>query len=200
MAANNKGNVSTTRAHKGGYLFSAPVGTAGAPTKTNFKADTWLTNGNPPTGWENLGYIPADGFTETPDLGSGDAIRDINQEQIDETEGEVTESITFALMEIKKHSLGTVYGHDNVTDEGGVLEVKHKWGNRDEHYQYVFLLLLKNDRAWTKYIPDGKVTNVAEFTCNKTSVAQHEVTVTYLNDEDGSGCYDWYDSTETSAS
>lgn len=199
MAANNKANVSTTRGNKGGYLFSAPVGTAGAPTKTNFKAAQWLTNGNPPEGWECLGYIPTDGFTETPDLGSGEAIRDINQEQLDETEGEPTETIIFALMEIKKHTLGTVYGHDNVTDDGGVLEAKHKWGNRDEHYQYVFLLLLKNDRAWTKYIPDGKVSSVAEFTGNKTTVAKHEVTVTYLNDEDGTGCYDWFDSTETPA-
>lgn len=199
MAANNKANVSTTRGNKGGYVFSAPVGTAGAPTKTNFHASTWLTNGNPPEGWECLGYIPTDGFNETPEVGDGDAIRDINQEQIDNMPGEPTESITFAMMEIKKHTLGTVYGHDNVTDEDGVIEVKHNWNNSDEHYQYVFLMLLKDDRAWTKYIPDGKVTSVGEITRNKTTVAQHEVTVTYLTDEDGNGCCDWYDSTETPA-
>ena len=199
MAANNKANVSTTRGNKGGYVFSAPVGTAGAPTKTNFHASTWLQNGNPPTGWECLGYIPTDGFNETPEVGDGDAIRDINQEQIDNMPGEPTESITFAMMEIKKHTLGTVYGHDNVTDEDGVIEVKHNWNNSDEHYQYVFLMLLKDGRAWTKYIPDGKVTSVGEITRNKTTVAQHEVTVTYLTDEDGNGCYDWYDSTETPA-
>ena len=199
MAANNKANVSTTRGHKGGYLFSAPVGTEGAPTKTNFHASTWLQNGNPPTGWECLGYVPTDGFKEAPEVGDGDAIRDVNLEQIDNMPGEPTESITFAMMEIKKHTLGTVYGHANVTDENGVIEAKHNWNNSEEHYQYVFLLLLKDDRAWTKYIPDGKVTSIAEFTGNKTTVAQHEVTVTYLTDEDGTGCYDWFDSTETPA-
>lgn len=199
MAANNKANVSTTKGHKGGYLFSAPVGTTGAPTKTAFHASEWLTNGAPPTGWECLGYIPTDGFKETPDLGSGDAIRDINLEQIDSIDGTPTESITFALMETKAHALGTVYGHANVTDEDGVIEAQHNWNNAGEHYQYVFLLLLKNDRAWTKYIPDGKVTSVSEFTGNRTTVAQHEVTVTYLTDDAGTGCYDWYDSTETPA-
>jgi len=199
MAANNKQNVSTVRGNKGGYLFSAPVGTAGAPTKTAYKASSWLTNGNPPTGWECLGYIPEDGFTESPDMDSGDAIRDINLEELDQTEGPVTESLTVGFMEIKKHTLGTVYGHDNVTDAGGVLEVQHNWGSASEHYQYVFLLLLKDDRAWTKYIPDGKVTSISEVTHNKTTACTHEVTITYSNDEDGTGCYDWYDSTETSA-
>ena len=111
----------------------------------------------------------------------------------------VTETITVGLMEIKKHALGTVYGHANVTDAGGVIEVKHNWGNADEHYQYVFLLLLKNDRAWTKYIPDGKVTELGDLTGNKTTAAMREVTITYLTDANGNGCFDWYDSTETHA-
>ena len=86
-----------------------------------------------------------------------------------------------------------------MTDEGGVIAVQHNWGNADEHYQYVFLLLLKNDRAWTKYIPDGKVTEVSERTFNKTTAADTEVTISYNDNEDGTGCYDWIDSTETPA-
>lgn len=199
MAANNKANVSTTRGHAGGYLFSAPVGTEGAPTKANFKAENWLTNGNPPTGWECLGYIPEDGFTESADKDSGDAIVDINQDTVIQATGTTTESITVSLMEIKRHTLGTLFGHRNVTDEGGVLEVAHKWSQADENYQYVFLLLLKDDRAWTKYIPDAQVTSIGDLTGNKTTVAQREITLTYNTDAEGSGCYDWYDSTETTA-
>lgn len=197
MAANNKDNVSTVRGVVGGYLFSAPLGTAGAPTKTNYKASQWLTNGNPPTNWECLGYIPEAGFTESLSRDSGETIRDINLESLDEGMGSATETITVGLMEIKKHSLGTQYGHANVTDASGVIEVRHNWGNADEHYQYVFLLLLKNDRAWTKYIPDGKVTELGDLTGNKTTAAMREVTITYLTDADGNGCFDWYDSTET---
>lgn len=192
---NNKANVSTTRGVKDGYLFRAPVGTAGAPTKANYK--TWAAS--VPTGWENLGYIPEDGFTETADMDSGDAIRDINLEQIDQTEGSVTESVTVALMEMAKNALATQYGSENVTDEDGTIEVQHNWSNASEHYQYVFCLLLKNDRVWVKYIPDGKVTSLGDLTGNKTTVAQREVTITYNTDEDGNGCFDWIDSTETPA-
>ena len=200
MAANNKANVSTTRGVKGGYLFSAPVDTTGAPTKTNFHASEWLTNGNPPTGWECLGFIPTDGFNETPDLGEGDPLRDINLEQLDSMPGEPTESITFALMEIKAHALGTVYGHANVTDEDGVIEVQHNWGNSDEHYQYVFLLLLKNGRKWVKLIRQGKVTEVGEFAGNATTAASRTVTITYTKPDDAAACVDYIESNDTAPS
>lgn len=199
MAANNKANVSTTKFVKGGYAFSAPVGTAGAPTKTNYHASEWLDNGEPPAGWECLGYIVEDGYSENPNRDSGEAIRDVNLEKIDETEGTAEESCTIGLRETKAHTLGTAYGHSNVTDEDGTIEVRHNWGNADEHYQYVFLMLLKNGRAFTKYIPDGKVNDTAERTFNKTTPADIEVTISYQDNEYGDGCYDWIDSTETPA-
>lgn len=194
---NNKANVSTTRGVKGGYLFRAPVGTAGAPTKSSYKATNWLTNGNPPTGWECLGYIPEDGFTETVDKGTGDAIRDINLDTIDNVPGAATESITVGLMEIAKAPLAAEYGNANVSESGGTIEVKHNWADADEHYQYVFLLLLKNSRNWTKYIPDGQVTELGDLTGNKTTVAQREITITYNTDDNGNGCFDWIDSVTT---
>lgn len=199
MSANNKANVSTVRGVKGGYIFSAPVGTAGAPTKTAYHASDWLTNGNPPSGWECLGYIVEDGFTENPNKEAGEAIRDINLEKLDETDGSASESCTIGLREVKEHVLGTAYGHANVTDENGTIEVKHNWGNAAEHYQYAIFMLLKNNRSWTKYIPDGKVNEVGERTFNKTSAADTTVTIAYNDDADGNGCYDWIDSTETPA-
>ena len=195
MAANNKQNVSTTRGVKGGYVFRAPLNTEGAPTKATYK--TWSQS--IPAGFVNLGYIPEDGFTESVDIDSGTTLRDINLDTLDEATGAATETIAFGLMEMKKDALAVQYGSANVTDTGGVLEVKHDWNNLEEHYQYVFLLLLKNDRLWVKYIPDGKVTEVGEFQGNKTTAAQREVTVTYIKDANGNGCYDWIDSTETSA-
>ena len=192
---NNKDNVSTTRGVKGGYLFSAPLGTAGAPTKATYK----IWGQSIPDGWENQGYIPEDGFTEASEMESGDPIRDINLDTVDQADGSTTETVTVAFMEMAKAPLGTLYGHDNVTDEDGTLEVRHNWGNTGEHRQYVFLLLLKNGRIWVKYIPDGKVTSIGDLTANKTTVAQREATITYNSDETGSGCYDWIESNETEA-
>lgn len=190
---NNKENVSTTKGVKGGYFFSAPLGAAGAPTRTTFT----FWGDFIPDGWENQGYIPEDGFTENADMESGDPIRDINLDTVDQADNSTTENVAVAFMEMAKNALSTQYGHANVTDEDGTLEVRHDWGSADEHRQYVFLLLLKNGRKWVKYIPDGKVTALAELTANKTTVAQREATITYNSDADGVGCYDWIESNET---
>ena len=64
---------------------------------------------------------------------------------------------------------------------------------------FVFLLLLKNGRKWVKFIPDGKVSEIEDLTLNATTVAQRGVTISYLTDENGSGCKDWMESTETPA-
>lgn len=192
MAANNKANVSTTRGVRGGYFLSAPIGTADVPTKATF--DTW----SPTAAWENQGYVVEDGLTESVSRDGGDALRDINLDHVDDTVGTYTETVQVGLMEVAKNPLATIYGHDNVTDQGGTIEVDHNWSQADEERMYVFLLLLKDGRKWVKFIPDGKVTEREDLTLNATTVAQRSVTITYLTDDDGSGCKDWIESTETS--
>ena len=193
MAANNKANVSTTRGVRGGYFLSAPIGTTDVPTATNFT--TW----SPGASWENQGYIVEDGITESLSSDGGDALRDINLDQLDETPQTYTETMQVGFMEVAKGPLATQYGHANVTDENGVLSVAHNWGNAAEHRMYVFLLLLTNGRKWVKYIPDGKVTALDDLTLNATTVAQRSATITYMTDEDGNGCFDWIESNETPA-
>lgn len=198
MAANNKANVSTIKGLIGGYLFSAPIGTAGAPTKATFTS--WLTGGDPPAGWENLGYVSADGLTESVDLGSPEAINDLNLEKVAEAEsGSVTETLAFTLMEYKQHAQGTMFGHANVSDADGVLETIHNWTNSDEHYQYVFLYVMKSDRMGCKYIPDARVSDLGDLVYVKTDVLKREVTISYITDSNGNGCYDWAQSTESNA-
>lgn len=193
MANNNKANVSTTRGVKGGYFFSAPLGTTDVPTKANFASWT------PTSAWENQGYIPEDGFTETVSTDGGGELRDLNLDTVDYMDGSHTESVQVAFMEMAKNALATQYGHSNVTDENGVIEVQHNWAQAEEHRMYAFLLLLKNGRKWVKYIPDGKVTELGDFTGNKTTAAQRQATITYIVDDDGVGCYDWIESNETTA-
>ncbi len=191
MAANNKANVSTTRGVKGGYFFSAPVGTTDVPTAANYK--TWT----PGSSWENQGYIPEDGFTESVSSDGGGDLRDINLDTVDTMDGGHTETVQVAFMEMGYAALATQYGHLNVTDANGTIEVKHNWGNAGETRMYAFLLLLKNGRKWVKFIEEGKVTELGDFTGNKTTAAQRQATITYLVDEDGNGCTDWIESNET---
>ncbi len=192
MAANNKQNVSTTRGVRGGYFLSAPIGTSDVPTKATF--DTW----EPTSAWENQGYVVEDGLTESVSKDGGDALRDINLDHVDDAVGTCTETVQVGLMEVAKNPLSTIYGHQNVSDASGTIEVDHNWSKSEEERMYVFLLLLKDGRKWVKFIPDGKVTAIDDLTMNATTVAQRGVTITYLTDEDGSGCKDWIESTETS--
>ena len=193
MSRNNKANVSTTRGVVGGYFFSAPIGTTDVPTAANYK--TWT----PSSAWDNQGYVPEDGFTESASTDGGENIKDINQDIVDTTDTSVTESLSIGLMEVAKNPLATQYGHQNVTDANGTITVDHNWGKAGEHRMFVLLLLLKNGRKWVKFIPDGKVTGIEDLTGNKTTIASRAVTITYLTDENGSGCKDWIDSTETPA-
>ena len=64
---NNVANVSSAKGVKGGYIFTAPVGTA-LPTDYT----TAL-----PEAWKCLGYISEDGYVETLDTDSED-IKDMN--------------------------------------------------------------------------------------------------------------------------
>lgn len=193
MAANNKANVSTTRGVVGGYFFSAPLGTTDVPTAANYK--TWA----PGNAWENQGYVPEDGFTESASNDGGDDLRDINLEVVDTLSGSVTETLNIGFMEIAKNPLATQYGHENVTDSNGTITVDHNWAKAEETRMFALLLLLKGNRRWVKFIPAGKVTERDDLTGNKTTVATRNVTITYTTDENGSGCKDFIESTETSA-
>ena len=189
--SNMKENVSTTRGVQGGYIFRAATTVADVPTDSS-----WTPSD---AGWLCLGYIPEDGFTEGVSQESNTSLRDINRDLLDEVSGSFTETLNVAFMEIKKDALAVYYGSGNVTDALGELKVEHNWGNSDEEMQYALLLLLKNDRKWVKHIPKGKVTDRADFTGNKTTAAQHEVTITYIADDDGVTAYDYFESTETSS-
>ena len=130
MAANNKANVSTTRGVVGGYFFSAPLGTTDVPSAANF------TSWTPGNDWENQGYVPEDGFTESASSDGGDDLRDINLEVVDTVSGSVTETLNIGFMEIAKNPLSTQYGHANVTDASGSITVQHKWSNASENRMF----------------------------------------------------------------
>ena len=192
--ANNAANVSTTRGVVGGYFFRAPIGTTDLPTALNFK--TWV----PSDAWKNQGYIPEDGFTEGVEFGDTTELRDINLDTVDTDTGGATETLTVGLMEINARALGTQYGDDNVTDASGVITVEHDWSNAGEASMFALLLLLKNGRKWVKLIRNGKVTALSEFTGNKTTAAQRQVTITYSKDSSGNaGCVDFIESNDTAA-
>ena len=184
---NNQANVSSAKGVKGGYIFSAPVGTA-LPTDIKSKLDP---------AFRCLGFISEDGYVEDIDEDSDDIV-DMNGDVMDSTNGSRVESAQFTLAEIKAETLKRQYGEKNVTDANGVITVKH---NADSHdiFSYVLELVLKNGRRWRKVVPAGKSAELDDLTIASSELCQRALTMKYLTDEQGNTCYDYFESTETTA-
>ena len=91
---NNQANVSSAKGVKGGYIFSAPEGTA-LPTDIKTPLDP---------AFKCLGFISEDGYVETVDEDSDD-ITDMNGDIMDSTNSNRVESAQFTLAEIKAETL-----------------------------------------------------------------------------------------------
>lgn len=184
---NNAANVSAGKGVKGGYIYSAPVGTT-LPTDIETELDP---------AFKVLGFISEDGYVETVEEDSNDIV-DMNGDLMDSSNSNRVESAQFTLAEIKAETLKRQYGENNVTDENGIITVKH---NSDSHpvFAYVLELVLKNNRRWRKVVPKGQSSELDDLTIASSELCQRALTMKYLTDENGNTCYDYYESTETEA-
>lgn len=184
---NNQANVSAGKGVKGGYIFSAPVGTT-LPTDIETELDA---------SFKCLGFISEDGYVETVEEDSNDIV-DLNGDLMDSSNSNRVESAQFTLAEIKAETLKRQYGENNVTDEDGIITVHH---NSDSHsvFAYVLELVLKNGRRWRKVIPQGQSSELDDLTVASSELCQRALTMKYLTDEAGNTCYDYIESTETEA-
>lgn len=182
---NNTANVSAGKGVKGGYIFSAPVGTE-LPTDLETALDA---------AFKCLGFISEDGYVESVSEDSSDIV-DMNGDLMDSTSSNRVESAQVTFAEIKAETLKRQYGEDNVTDEDGLITVKH---NSDSHptFPYVLELVLKNGRRWRKVVPQGQSSELDDLTIASSELCQRPITIKYLTDEDGNTCYDYIQSTET---
>ena len=182
---NNVANVSSTKGLKGGYIFTAPAGTA---LPTDYK--TALA-----TAWKCLGFISEDGYTETLDTDSED-FNDMNGDLMASPQTSRVESGQFTLAEIKAATLKMMFGDANVTDENGVITVKHN-GDSSDTWPLVLELVLKDGRRWRKVIPLAQSSELDDLTLAVGELAARALTVKYLTDESGNTCYDYIQSTES---
>jgi hypothetical protein len=187
-AANNTENVSAAKGVKGGYIFSAPIGTT-VPTDYTTALSSEYTC---------LGYITEDGVVFTEDL-DNEEVKDMNGDVIDTLTGSRTETCTLTLAETKASVLEEVRGHSNVTDEGGLITVKHN-SNEREARVYVLELLLKNGRQMRTVVPNGKVDSIGDTTLASNSVLAYEISIKCRVDANGDTAIDYIESTETKAS
>lgn len=183
--ANNVANVSAGKGVKGGYVFSAPVGTD-LPTDIETKLDA---------AFKVLGFVSEDGYTESVDASSEDIV-DMNGDLIDSPTSSRIEAGQVTFAEIKAETLKRQYGEGNVTDEDGIITVKHN-ADSASSFSYVLELVLKNGRRWRKVVPIGQSSELDDLTIAASELCQRALTIKYLTDDDGNTCYDYIESTET---
>lgn len=183
--ANATANVSAAKGVKGGYIFSAPVGTE---LPTDIEADL-------NEAFKVLGFISEDGYVESIEEDSNDIV-DMNGDLMDSSNSGRVESAEVTLAEIKAETLKRQYGAENVTDASGVITVKHN-SNSHGSFSYILELLLKDGRRWRKVVPIGQSSELGELTVASTELCQRPLTIKYLTDEQGNTCYDYIESTET---
>ncbi|MDD7203186.1 MAG: hypothetical protein SOV20_08820 [Coriobacteriales bacterium] len=191
MAAktNNPKDVSTVRGVKGGYLFMAPYGTKLPTDRTTALDDAFV----------NRGYISGDGMTESVDIDTSDDVQDQRGDVVITGEPtKYTEKLTMTLISMNKDALAVQYGSGNVTDSEGEMVVKHNWSDAStDRWSAVLELVMKNNRLWRKVIPECSITSLGDVSLTKDDAVGREVELTYQTDSDGSGCYDYIQSTET---
>lgn len=187
---NNTDNVSAAKGVLGGYIFSAPVGTT-LPTDYSTKLDD---------AFKCLGFVSEDGYVETVDEDSDD-LTDMNGDVMDSTHSNRVESAQVTFAEIKAGTLKRMYGDDNVTDQNGMITVRHN-SNSHSTFVYVLELLLKNNRKWRKVVPLGQSSELDDLTISSSELASRPVTLKYLScsELDGDTCRDYIESTETTKS
>lgn len=182
---NSTENVSSAKGVKGGYIFAAPVGTA-LPDDIETPLDQ---------AFEVLGFLSDDGYVETVEQDSEDIV-DMNGDLMDSPQTSRVESAQFTLAEIKAATLKRQYGDENVTDENGIITVKHN-GESSSTFSLVLELLLKNGRRWRKVVPMAQSSELDDLTVAVGELCARALTVKYLTDEDGNTCYDYIQSNET---
>lgn len=185
--SNNTDNVSSAKGVKGGYIFRAPTGTE-LPTDIKTPLDP---------AFKVLGFISEDGYVESIEADSSDMV-DMNGDLMDSPQTSRVESAQFTLAEIKAETLKVQYGEENVTDENGIITVKHN-GDSVTTSSYVLELLLKNGRRWRKVVPKGQSSELDDLTIAVGELCARAITMKYLTDEQGNTCYDYIESAETEA-
>lgn len=165
--SNNTKNVSAGKGVVGGYIFSAPVGTA-LPTDYSTALNAAFVN---------LGYVTDDGATFSTETDSN-TFKDLNGDDIATSSGGKTRTLSVQFAEIKVDSLKEVFGQTQVTvSNKGDITIAHD--NADmPHRSIVMELVLRDGRKWRRVLPDAQVTEWGDLTVLYSDLVKLDVTYT----------------------
>lgn len=183
---NNSQNVSLGKGKLGGYLLSAPAGTA-LPTDATSALDAAFVN---------LGYVSDDGITKSMETESDD-IKDLNGDTVLSMITSRKETFNFNLMETKEESLKEIYGQDNVVVAAdGSITVKSTSAELP-HRVFVMEFVLSGGRAMRKVCPDAQITELGDENYSSGDAIKYEATITAYPDGSGVSTYTYIEKPTT---
>lgn len=137
----------------------------------------------------DLGYLSDDGLTDTIDKNftdvtawGGDRVLSVLTSQ--------TESFKFAMLETTLDTLKVVYGADNVTDNSGVISVKHNAKGNDQ-FAFVFEIAMTGNRIKRIVVPSAVVTNLDDVEYKDGDAINYSIELAALPDADGNTAYEY---------
>ncbi len=176
----NTANVTAAKPKIGGGVWRAPIGTA-LPTD----AATELAEA-----FESLGYISADGLTNT-NFSEKETIQDWSGTTVFEAPKEKPDKFKFTLLEsMSVPVLKVIYGDDNVSgDLETGLTIK---ANDDEHDDYVWVVeMVQNNVLKRIVIPCASVSGIGDIVYVANKPVSYEVTISAKRDDAGQTHYDY---------
>lgn len=178
---NDTEEVTNIKGVQGGYGFSAPLGTHIISTSSPFATLAAAT--------VNMGFISSDGVEESLETDT-EEVTDLNGDVVYVIKTKEKELQKFTLINLGDGALPEMFGHKNITAGEGYSTIKHATTEYDRR-EYLFDLLIKDDRKWRKYIPNGQVTEVGSIVYGAGQAFAREITITCYPDEYGNRVYDF---------
>lgn len=175
-------NVTAAKPKIGGGVSVAPVGTT-APVDASTALDT---------AFKSLGYVSEDGLTNSNSPSSND-VKAWGGDVVMSLLTERPDKFKFKLIENKNPEvLKTVFGDDNVDVDGSTGLIKISVGAKDLPLKaWSFDTILDETTLKRMYVPNAKVTSVADIVYKDDEPISYEVEITAYPDTDGNTHYEF---------
>lgn len=179
----NSAYVSAAKPVVTGAVYRAAVGTT-LPTNTT-------TDITEVSAWVELGYVSADGITNSNSPNSSDIVA-WGGDVVYTASGEKPDTFQMTLLEVTNvNVLETVYGEDNVSGTlaaGIAIEA-----NNDEraNYSYIIDMILRDGAAKRIVIPSASIKEVGEVNYKHDDATGYQITLNCEPDSSGNTHYEY---------
>lgn len=176
-------NVSAAKPKVGGAVYRAPLG-------TTLPEDTTTSITASGSAWVELGYVSADGVTNSNSPSSSDIIA-WGGDVVYTASGEKPDTFSFTLLEVTNlEVLRLVYG--SVTGSALSSGISVEANNEERsNYSYIIEMVLRDNTAKRIVIPSAAVSEIGEIVYKHDDATGYQITLNCEPDSSGNTHYEY---------